>query len=379
MNEPVAAIITVMALLAVLAARHGVARMAPRAPVAARLRTVYTLVALLLVLRLIAPLLTAPPVTIALMLVAAWLPIAALWLVEELRRRHAPRVIKLFALMGAVGFSVLAVTLGLVWSAVAALGLALYQLAMLAVMGVLLIRDRAGLGQGERRTADTVLLALMLTIPLAASDFPAVLPNVPIRGGAFAALLLALATSRLAAGDGRPMRLIADLLIAAGAGGASVVVAEAALPALPGTPAILIAAGGAALAALLLIVARGRGGDDASGLIAALAHAPADDRDALMAAHPLLAAGRLIGPAELTAYPDASIARLLAFPVVSASTGDAEARDAARDVLDAFAATHLVRLSRTPPRLLAVDAGSLAAPTLDDELALAARLIERAA
>jgi hypothetical protein len=70
---------------------------------------------------------------------------------------------------------------------------------------------------------------------------------------------------------------------------------------------------------------------------------------------------------------------VLAFRVVSASTGDAETRDAARDLLDAFAATHLVRLSRTPPRLLAVAAGSLTAPALDDELALAARLIERAA
>lgn len=379
MNAPVAAIVTGLALLAVLAARRGAAGMAARAPVAARLRTVYTLVAVLLALRLIAPLLTARPVTIALMLVAAWLPIAALRLVEELRRRHAPRGIKVFALTGAVGFSVLAVTLGLVWSAAAALALALYQLSILAVMAVLLARDRAELGQGERRTADTFLLALLLTIPLAVSDFTAVLPDVPIRGGAFAALLLALATSRLAAGDGRPMRLLADLLIAAGAGGASVVIAEAALPTLPVTPAILIAAGGAALAASLLIVARGRDEDDASGLIAALAHAPAYDRDTLMAAHPLLAAGRLIGPIELAAYPDASIARLLAFPVVSASTGDAEARDAARDMLDAFAATHLVRLSHTPPRLLAVAAGSLAAPALDDELALAARLIERAA
>lgn len=377
---PVAVIVTAIALLAVLAARRGVVRMAARSPVAARLRTVYSLVAALLVLRLVAPYLTATPVSLALMLVAAWLPVATLRLVEELRRRHAPRSIKLAALGGALGFSVLAVTVGVVWSDAAALTLAAFQLAMLATMVTLLARDRRALGQGERRTADTFLLALLLTIPLAATDFTAVLPDLPVRGGAFAILLLALATARLAAGDDRPLRLLADLAVAAGAGGASLGIALSAFPQLPDDAAILIAAGGAALACLLLIVARARVTDsDASGLIAAIARAPSGDADALIASHPLLASGRLLGPAELAAYPEASIARLLDYPVVSASTGDVEARDAARDLLDAHAATHLIRLSRTPPRLLAVAAGSLSAPALDDELALAARLIERAA
>lgn len=379
MNEGVAAIITAIALLAVLAARHDVAKMAARSSVAARLRTLYTLVALLLALRLIAPWVSTTPVVIALMGVAAWLPIATLWLVEQLRRRHAPRPIKLLALAGAVGFSVLAVTLGLVWSVAAALALALYQLAMLAVMVALLARDRAVLAPGERRTSDTVLLALLLTIPLAASDFAAVLPGLPVRGGAFAALLLALATARLAAGDGTPGRLLSDIAIAVGAGCIGVGIAFWALDGLPETPAYLIAAGGAATAGLLLIVARADGGGEATGLITALARAPDDDLDTLIASHPILASGRLLGKAELAGYPDSSIARVLAFRVVSASTGDAETRDAARDLLDAFAATHLVRLSRTPPRLLAVSAGSLTAPALDDELALAARLIERAA
>lgn len=375
----VAAIVNAIALLAVLAARRGVAAISSRSPVAARLRTLYSLVAALLALRLVAPLVTAKPVVVALMLVAAWLPMAALRLVEELRRRHAPRSVKLVALSGAIGFSVLAVTLGILWGAAAALALALYQLVMLAAMVMLLARGRAELARGERRTADTFLLALLLTIPLAATDFTAILPGAPIRGGAFAALLLVLATSRLAAGGGSPWRLMADLAVGAGAGGVSLVIASAAQPGLTGDARILVAAGGIALGCLLLIVARARGGEDGAGLVAALARAPAGDSDALLAAHPLLASGRLLGPTELAAYPDASIARLLVHPVVSASTGDPGARDAARDLLDAYAASHLIRLSRTPPRFLAVAAGALAAPALDDELALAARLIERAA
>lgn len=377
MTISVATAVTSIALLAVLAARHGVAAIAARSAVAARLRTVYTLLAALLALRLLAGWWTATLAVMALMLVASWLPMAALRLVEELRRRHAPRPIKLFALGGAVALSVLAVTLGLVWSAAAAWLLPLYELGMLAAMVALLARGRHELGAGERQTADTFLLALLLAIPLAATDFAALLPETPIRGGAFAALLLVLATARLAAGGGSPWRLLADLGLAAGAGGAGLVIAHAAQRDLPGAAAMLIAAGTAALACLLLVVGRSRlGGGEATGLIAALARAPAGDADALIAAHPILASGRMLGAVELGAYPAASVERLLAFPVVSASTGDAEARDAARELLDTYAATHLVRLSRTPPRLLAIGAGSLAAPGLDDELALAARLIE---
>ena len=378
MTLSVAVIVAGIALAAVLAARRSAAAMAARSPVAARLRTLYTLVAALLALRLAAPLVTATPRVIALMLVAAWLPMAALRLVVELRRRHAPRPVKLVALTGAIAFSVLAVTLGIVWSAAAALALACYQLVMLIAMVALLARGRSEVGRGERRTADTFLLALLLTIPLVATDFAALLPDAPIRGGEFAVLLLVLATSRLAAGEGSPSRLMADLAVAAGAGGLSVAIALAAQPGLAGAAATLVAAGGTALGCLLLIVAGTRAGDDATGLVTALARAPAGNSDALLAAHPLLASGRLLGPSELAAYPDASIARLLDYPVVSASTGDPDARDAARDLLDAYAATHLIRLSRTPPRLLAVAAGSLTAPALDDELALAARLIERA-
>lgn len=376
MTLSAATIVTAIALLAVLAARHDATVIAHRSPVAARLRSVYSLVAALLALRLVAPFTLATPLVIVLMLVAAWLPMAALRLVEELRRRHAPRPIKLVAVGGALGFSVLSVTLGVVWSAGAVLALALYQLTMLVLMVVLLARGRDTLGRGERQTAGTFLLALLLTIPLVATDFAAILPDLPVRGGAFAALLLVLANARLTTGDGSPWHLVADLLVAAGAGGASVAIARAAQPALPGEAAILVAAGGTALASLLLIVARAKRRDgDATGLIAALARAPANDPGALLAAHPLLASGRLLGSAELRAWPEASIARLLDQPVVSASSDDPEVRDAARDLLDAYAATHLVRLSRSPPQLLVIAAGSLTAPALDDELVLAARLI----
>ena len=112
------------------------------------------------------------------------------------------------------------------------------------------------------------------------------------------------------------------------------------------------------------------------GLITALAGAPDGDRDAIIAAHPLLASGRVIGDDELSHYPAESLANLIEHRVLSADTRGPNARDAARDLLDAASATHLLRISREPPRFLAIAAGGLSGPALDDELAIAARLIE---
>ena len=133
------------------------------------------------------------------------------------------------------------------------------------------------------------------------------------------------------------------------------------------------------MAALLLLIERfgvARAQDD--DLIAALARATGEDRAAVIGSHPTLASGRILGPRELAGYPAASLARLVGHQVISIETGDPEARDAARDLLDATAATHLVRLSCDPPSFLAITAGGLASAALDDKLTIAARLIEKA-
>jgi hypothetical protein len=380
MNSPAGILITAIALLAVLIARRWVAALAARSDVAARLRTLYTLLAALLALRLLAPLLASAPLAVALMTVAAWLPIAALRLVEELCRRHAPRPVKMVALGGALGFTAMALTIGLVWSAGAIRALAAFQSGMLVTTVWLLARSRDGLAPAERRTADTFLVALLLAIPLALTDFTYLFPELPVRGGPFAVLILLLATSRLTAEQGTVPRLAADLGTVAAASGAAVAVGYLASPALGGSVGAILAGGVAAIAALLLLVERFAAlRSRQSGLITALAATPADDTDAIISAHPLLETGRMLGDAELSQYPPESVARLFDHPVISAETHDQDARDAGRDLLDATGATHLLRVSRNPPRLLAVTAGGLSDRSLDDELAVASRLIERTA
>lgn len=367
-----------IAMVAVMIARRGIAAAAERSVVAARLRKLYALIAALLALRLAMAVVTNSALAVALMLLASWLPLIALRLVEELRRRHAPTLVKLLALFGGIGFSVLAVTLGFVWSRVTLLGLAAFQAVMLAAMIALLAGSRRDLGTAERRTADTFLMALLLGIPLVATDFTALFTDLAVRGGPFAFLLLVLATSRLVSEEGSPLRLARDLAVAAGAGGLTVGLGVAALRTVDASEGVALAAGGAGIAMLLLLVERfAVVRRHEPGLISALAGAPDGDRDAIIAAHPLLASGRILADGELARYPAASLSHLVEHRVISADMRDPDARDAGRDLLDSAGATHLLRLSRQPPRFLAIAAGGLAGSLLDDELAIAARLIER--
>jgi MFS family permease len=367
-------LLTGIALLAVLVALRGVAQTVQVRPVALQLVTIYRLVAALLVFRLVGGVTTGfatALATVATMLIAAWLPLAGLRLVEELTRRHASRFVKLWALGGALGFSVVGLTFGILWSAAALVALALFQAITVAIMLVLLIRRRSELPRAERATADTFLVALAANIPLALTDFGALIPELGLRGGVFAVLLLVLATSRIIDGGGAPRRLLADIALCLGGGGMAAL----------GTNGDMATTGFAiALTALALLVERfARRRTDDGGLVHALATIDATDTEAVLASHPLLASGRIVEGVALADYPASAIAALTRYRVVHDATQDEDARDAARDLLDAHAATHLVRLASKPPRFLAVSAGSFATARTSDELTLLARLIERPA
>ncbi|MBV1703140.1 MAG: hypothetical protein KGQ46_15145 [Hyphomicrobiales bacterium] len=360
-----------IALLSVLVALRGVAQPVTAAPVVSKLVTIYRLVAALLVCRLLGVIATGfamTLITVAMMLIAAWLPLAGLRLVEELTRRHAPRVAKLWALCGALGFTFIGLISGIIWSTPALIALALFQAMTVAIMLTLLVRRRSELPRTERASADTFLIALAATIPLALSDFDVLVPGLALRGGVFAVLLMVLATSRLIDGGGVPRRLLADIVFCL-AGGA--------IAALAANGAMAATGLGIATTALALLVERfARRRTDDGGLIHTLATSNVRDTEALLASHPLLVNGRIIDGAALTNYPESAIAALTRYPVVSDATQDQNARDVARDLLDAHTATHLIRLASFPPRFLAVSAGSFATERTRDELTVLAKLIE---
>lgn len=376
----IGALLTAIGLAAALVARVGVARAARGGGVAGHLARLLTLIALLLALRLAGAALASPVVTALTMAVAAWLPLMTLRLAEELVRRHAPRAVKLLALGGAGAFTLLAVTFGLVWTGPALIALALFQAAVMAAILLHLLRQRASVSLAERRAGDMLALAFALAVPLLATDFSWAFPGLPFRGGPFAALVFVLACSRLAGTASRPLRLLADVAVAAGAGG--LVALAANLSAAPAPLAIALAATAGAAAALVLLAERfadvAPRGD---ALLEAVARAQPDEA-AILAAHPLLSGGIPVTAAALADLPADLVAALAARPVLTAARDPASETltGAARELLARYGASHLMRLQpdAAGPRFLAISGGALGEARLTQELTIIARLLERA-
>lgn len=367
-------VITALALAAAALALIPLGEARRESAVAARMFALLLVLAGLLAARLLAWSGSAIA-AIPLLLVASWLPLLALRVAEQIVRRHAAPGVKRLVLGGGLIFTAVTLIFGAWWTATVLIALATFQTVAIlcAVVHILRADD---ISPGEDQLGGVFAAALLLSIPLAASDFQ-VIAQLPVRGGAFAALLLVLATSRFVAGTASLSSLAIDLLVMSGAGA---VVAGSAALVLAGENAAQIAqigAIGAATAAVAVIVQRRgearlilRARPSLTRALAALPEAP--DLSTILSAHPLLASGRLVEQDTLAAYPQAEIEVLLGRRVATRSAGDA-----ARDLLDATAATHLLRLSKAPPRFLAISAGALAGDDIAAELDLVARTVAR--
>ncbi len=375
----IGALLTAIGLLAALVARMGVASAARGGGVAGHLARLVTLIALLLALRLAGMALPSPVVVALTMVVAAWLPLVTLRLAEELVRRHAPRPLKLLALGGAGAFSLLAVTFGLVWTGPALIALALFQAAVVVAIVLHLLAQRASVSLAEWRAADMLALAFALALPLLATDFAWAFPDLPFRGGPFAALVFVLACSRLAGTASRPLRLLGDLALVAGAGGLTAFAAQ--LAAVPPALVWSLAAAASAAAGLVMLAERFASGPArGEGLLLPIARA-APDEAAILAAHPLLANAVPVTAEALADLPGDVLAALAARPVLTAARDPASENltGAARELLARYGASHLLRLAPGPaPRFLAISGGALDEARLTQELTIVARLLERA-
>lgn len=370
-------LLTAIGLAAALMARAGVASAARKGGVATHLARLLNVIALLLALRLGGLGRPAPMLVVATMVVAAWLPLITLRLAEELVRRHAPRMVKLLALGGAVTFTVLALVFGRVWTGPAVIALALFQAAVVIAILLHLQMQRGSVSLSERRAVDMLALAFALALPMLATDFAWAFPDLPFRGGPFAALVFVLACSLLAGVTSRPLRLLADVLMLAGAGALVALAVH-----LAGGPSALVpalAATATAAAALVLLAERfadrpSRG----EGLLGAIARA-APDQAAILGSHPLLANAVMVSAEALSDLPEDLLIALAARPVWTATRDPANETltDAARELLARYGASHLLRLSSAPaPRFLAISGGALDEDRLTLELTIVARLLE---
>ena len=144
---------------------------------------------------------------------AALVPLGALVVTESILRRHAPRLVKIVALAGAVLIG-LGCTFGPdSYARLFAIVLAAFQLAGFACCAWLLAtRDRDLLLAAENRSIGRLVAGALIVIPFIVTDFRALVPDIPIRLGALGALLVV--TAVLIAGSGAETRRQGILLAA---------------------------------------------------------------------------------------------------------------------------------------------------------------------
>jgi hypothetical protein len=380
MSDPSELILTAIALGAVLVAFAGIALQSKPSTVAQRLQILYGLLSAFFALRLSQ--IISPNATFngTILLVGAWLPFAQLRLGEEIVRFHAPRLVKIGTLGGAICFSVLTTFGGLLPGQSILIGLALFQFLTFASVIFLLIKHRSDVSTMDRSVADTFVLALLISVPLAMTDFRELIPNTPVRGGAFGMLIMVLATSHFAVSGGSPRALMKDIAITLFGGGIIALMIIWSGLNLSQPDIVKVAACAVATTSLAILIERFTSGQnsktDIMGAIAKTVNM--QDRSSLISAHPVLSHGKVLDSLALADYPKDTLALLLQHQILTRATGMPATRDATRDLLDRFAASHLLRICTSPPQFLAISAGDLAGPSLDDELTVVARLIEAA-
>ena len=305
---------------------------------------------------------------------AAFVPLAVLILAEGLRRRHAPRWLKLFIATGTVVFAVTGLWFGTGIDHIRLWALLAFQLAGLLAAGWLILgRDRASLSAAENTAAERLALSLFGLLALLPLDYVMDLIGLPVQVSGLAVLVLcwlALSLGETAMGHRESLRNITVILVAGGlATAAGGLIAGLGLRGTVVLGAVIL---GAMLAAAVVIASIGLQTRARSlSLLPVLDRGSADG--AALAAHPVIAGAVEVSADELPDIPPETLAALFeAHPVLRASEPPerTEQAEIARYLHDRFGASHVLCLSRDPLRLMALTLPSLAA-TAEAELELA--------
>jgi hypothetical protein len=378
-------LVNATALTGLVFALAAVPRGAKASAIDEKLGLLYGWLLLFLIARQVFWLIPGYGLTSAIMALAAWLPLVILLLVEEVVRRHAPRHLKWLSLACGLAFSIVALWAGRQWpvEALSAFGAAVGGLLLL--IGIFILRNRRrDLTVAETSMADSIGLALLLCVPLAVTEFRGLFPEMPVALGTPAILLFCVMSAALATGIGSPSRFVFDVAALSLTAGAVGVLTHWLAPVLTRGDLIRIGVLTFCVCAAMLIIYRlnesHRLGLKRQSIIGAMAQLPdGADEDALIGAHPVTAGGTILQHAQLTLYGADIEAMLSRHTVISRITfAQPDAAVAVRNLLDEHGATHLVRLSSRPLRLLALSCGALGdTESIETELAVFSRLAEK--
>ena len=321
---------------------------------------------------------------------AALVPLGALIVTEGVLRRHAPRLLKIAALAGAVVIG-LACTFGPEsYAKPFAILLAAFQLAGFAGCAWLLaMRDRAALLASENRSIGRLMAGALIVIPFLVTDYRALVPDIPVRLGALGALLVV--TAVLIAGGGAATRRQGILLTAMRLVSSALLGAAAAFVSDDVDAAQIMRFGAIAIAGVLTIglmtdTLRALFEAEVPGVLNSVAASSARTRDELiaeLARQPMFESARRYREADLAGYDPPllrdflSARRVLRRPDVPWGLAASDpAVERMVSLMKASQATHLIVLSHDPIDVLALAVPVISAdPATETALALVRRLL----
>lgn len=318
---------------------------------------------------------------------AAFVPLGALVVTEGILRRHAPPIIKIVALAGAV-----LIGLGGAFSydTPSAILLAAFQLAGFACCAWLLaMRDRNSLLASENRSIGRLAAGALIVMPFLVTDFQALAPDIPVRLGALGALLVV--TAVLIAGSGAETRrqgilLTALRLVSSALLGAAAACVSPDVDAAQTMRFCAIAIAGVLTIGLMTDTLRALFESQVPGVLNSVATSTARTRDELiaeLARHPMFESARRYRESDLIAYDPPllrdflSVRRVLRRPDAPwGLAGSDPAVERMVSLMKAGNATHLIILSHDPVDVLALAVPVISAdPATETALALVRRLL----
>jgi hypothetical protein len=306
---------------------------------------------------------------------ATLLPLALTLYCEHVLRRHHPLWLKLFAAATSAGFFMLNAFGGLHGSTAALVAFLGCVVVTLGANGVLLARERSD-DSASRSISGALLLAAMMAVPLAVTDFREEVPGIPMRLGGLGPLVLVYCLlgadaaarprqSRLVRLAGLALSAVAMAVAFAWIGGRLQV--DAVLMLLPMCLAWVL------LSAVLTRMDAMRAEARSGSFLRWLLHARLDSLDGFIASVRRLSFARscvVLGESELSGYDVAAWASLpqagravlsLSDARVALRAGDAlDANEQLVDVLERHEMTHALLVESQPPRVILLHLGQAA-------------------
>jgi hypothetical protein len=322
---------------------------------------------------------------------AALVPLGAVLITEGMLRRHAPRLIKLLAVVGAIVFG-LGGAAGLEQFSVAfySILLFLFQVAGFASCAWLMAtRDRDALLASENRGIGRLAVGALVLIPFVVTDFRVLLPDFPVRLGALGALLVV--TAVLIAGGGTETRRQATLMTLLRLSSSALLGIAAACVSPDVDAAQIVRFSAIAIAGVLTIglmtdTLRAFFESQVPGVLNAVAASPARTRDELIAElsfHPIFESARRFREPDLAAYDPQLLSDFLSTrrvlrraEVPWGGVASDPAVERLSSLMAANNATHAIVLAHHPVDLILLAVPVISAdPATETALALLRRLL----